>query len=281
MSPKRPDPEVTAVDRRIAGREQAVRDALADHEAEVVGLGLLFGNYRNDPHPELMMDALATIIELDIMMLPEHRYGIAGALMGISGLHPEYKDSWRARAPKLFEAAERLIPSDEAEAKLTGDHIEFLWMHWMTSGDLHLLRRIFKEAHKEGPAGERASVLIAAHEELPEVRNELMRSIAAGRTVAAAPVALPPPATVDRKDVPQADVTALNRHVTALPNGVRRVILVGWTPAQGGTFIIITPDGLPASDLPKEWAGKPVVVSKADAQQLAIHRQVLKKMDEP
>lgn len=281
MSRKRVDEEVSAVDRRIAQREQAVRDALNDHQEELVALGILFGNYRMDPHPELVTSALTTITELELMMLPEHRYGLAGALVGVSSLHPEHKDSWKAHSPKLFAAAERLVPSDEAEAQLSGGHIEFLWMNWMTTGDPQLLRRIFKEAHKGGEAGERATIIVASHAELPEVQGELLRSAAAGRAVASAPVALPPQGTVERKDVPQAEVTALNCHVTALPNGMQRVILVGWTPAQGGTFMIITPDGQDAPDFPKKWAGKPVVVTKADAQQLAIHQQILKRMEEP
>lgn len=278
---KRQDPAEAAVDRRILRREQAIRDRVNEHPDKIVALGMLFGNYRADPRPEDMLAHLNVINDLEIMALPEHRHGIAGALIGVSGLHPERKRDWVARAPKLFAAAERLIPSDEAEAVLSRGHIEFLWMLWMTTGDPPVLRRIFKEAHKGGPTGDCASALIALHAHLPDVATELMRAIQEGRTVGGAPVSIPPRQTVQRKDVPQADVSELTRHVAALPGGIARAILVGWTPVQGGTFIVVTPDGKGWAECPKEWKGRPVEFVKADAQQLAAHEQILARMGDP
>ena len=272
-----------ASDKRIAKREEDVRARLSEpaNQEAFVRLGAILANYREDPQPDAIQGVLDVITSLDLMTLPEHRFGLSGALIGISGLHPERKDRWKAHAPKLFSAAEKIVPSSEAEAQLNGDHIEFLWMLWMTTGDNAALRRVFKEAHKGGSAGDRATVLITLHTHLPEVARELMHSIATGRAVGYAPVPLPPKQLVLRKDVPQEAVDALNRHVAAMPGGVQRVILVGWTPAQGGTFLIITPDGQTWSECPKEWAGRPVTVIKADAQQLQIHQQVQSQMEEP
>ncbi len=280
---KRPDPSESAVDRRLARREQDIRDRVNEPEnvEKVIFLGTLFGNYRHDPHPDLVMDQLAIITDLELMALPEHRYGIAGALVGVAGLHPEMKGHWKAAAPKLLLAAERLTPSIEAEAVLTRDHIEFLWMLWMTTGDVLVLRRLFKEAHKGGQAGDCATAILALHVHLPEVDRELMNSMIEGRTVGRAPVAVPAPQTNQRKDVPQAAVTELNKYMTSIPGGIDRVILVGWTPAQGGTFIVITPDGKMWDTCPKEWSGRPVAVLKADAQQLAIHQQIQARRDDP
>ncbi len=280
---KRPDPVVVASDKRIAKREQEIRTRLelpANQEA-FVRLGAIMGGYRADPQPAEIPALLRFITDLELMTLPEHRHGIAGALVGISGLHPELRDRWRAEAPKLFAAAEKLVPANEAEAAISCDQIEFLWMLWMTTGDAVVLRRLFKEAHRGGVAGERAAVLIAVHSSMPDVEQELLRSVEAGRTVGNAPVPLPPAQASQRKGIPQADVTALNRHVASLREGIQRAILVGWTPAQGGTFIIVTPDGQDWPECPKVWAGRPVVILKADAKQLEIHQQVQRARDEP
>lgn len=278
---KRPDPTVAAAYLRIARREQDIRDRVNENADKLLALGMLFGNYRLEPHPELVEKQLGFITELELMALPEHRSGIAGALVGVSGLHPEMKAQWYALAPKLFAAAESLVPSGEAEALLTRDHIEFLWMLWMTTGDVAILRRLFKEAHKGGQSGDCATAMIALHSHLPEVATELLRSVEAGRTVGNAPVALPHLQTTQRKDVPQAEVKLLNQHVAALPGGIERVLLVGWTPAQGGTFIIITPDGKVWDACPKEWVGRPVAFIKADPQQLALHQQLLARRNDP
>jgi len=278
---RRPDAEESVVDRRLARREHDIRDRVAEHERQLVELGMLFGNYRDHPRPDAIQGQLSTITDLELMALPEHRSGIAGALIGTLGLHPERAHHWKGHSPKLYAAAERLIPPDGVEAVLTGDHIEFLWMLWLTAGDLRVLRRIFKEAHKGGHAGDRATAILIVHAHLPDVAHELLRSIATGQTVGQAPVPLPAAHQGVRTDVPQADVSALTRHITTLPGGIQRVILVGWTPARDGTFLVITPNGQTWPDCPQEWAGRPVVVIKADAQQLAIHQQVQARMLDP
>lgn len=282
-------PKPDAMDLRAREYEQEIRAAV-----EAVGgiggprlawLPAYFASYRLDPDPGRFIEALGVIEEFKLMALPEHRHGLAGAVVGVLFKHAEQSDGWRASKHRsVIATAERitipLVDQDIANPLM----VDYLWMFWMTTGDTGTLKRIVRLALQPGQVGEQAAVLLAAHAMLPEVAVQLDQLAASGCAIGGTPVPLPSAYTTVRKDIPHAEVKSLYAHLIAIPGTRQRLVLVAWLPGtlevpQG--FLAVTRDGHRFNGLPLEWEGYPVHVRRATVDEAKRHQAVLDAAEEP
>jgi hypothetical protein len=67
--------------------------------------------------------------------------------------------------------------------------------------------------------------------------------------------------------------------VLALPGGRQRAVQVGWIESVA-SYVIFTRDGQVWPQAPAVWEGKPVIIRRASAEQLAVHRSLLDAADD-
>lgn len=281
---KKPEPEETDL-RRAERREAEARthfEACGGPGGEVMqALSRFFALYAHKPRPDLFIDTLARIDELRIMQLPEHRYGVAGAIAAIFSLHPEHQDGWRAEVQKrpqlskILASAERLAPPLTDETIKSPGAVDYLWMNWLITRDNAALRRVFKLAHRLDPVGEAALAMLHLHAEMPEVQVELMGTLQKRQQSAL------PYATTIPQNVPVQDVTALRQLVASTALAIRQVVLVGWLPGDDGGFLVVTVDGRRPSNCPTQWRQRPVKVRKANPEELRAHQELLARAEDP
>lgn len=276
---------VAELDVRAHAHEAAIRGQL-DARGGVTGpimrkLIDLFQYYRHTPRLEEISDALIVIEELKLFSLPEHKFGVGGALCAVMDLHPNEAEIWKKYHKHVLTAAERTaahLPSGDVTRP---EEIEFLWMWWMVTGEDSVLERIGGLAGRSDLVGQHALAYLMAHRQLVEV-SDLLRSMSAkGTTVAGVPVSF---AVTVANCVPQQDaVRRLSLHVLGLPGGRYRVVLVGWVNATEhlhASFVIVTPDGLPVDGCPELWEDHPVRYLRVTQEQLAKHSQLLNAAEE-
>ncbi len=298
------DPKPDSELRKAEKREATIRLALAS-DGGVAGptmraISRFFGRYAVKPHPDLFTDVLDHIERLQIMLLPEHRHSLGGAIAAVVSLHPEYQDAWRAAYPKLIKSAELLTPPIVDEEISRAGQTEYLWMLWVVTRDHSGLQRIVRLAHRHDTVGEAALSILHAHATMPEVQAVLMQTLAARHArmiphFATAPI-----------DVPIEDIRSLRDSVTAHVANLKKVVLVGWlvglpdapkpksrrgkkplAPSESGDgartggFLMVTVDGSTPPGCPISWKGKPVIVRKARPEELRAHRALREAAEAP
>jgi hypothetical protein len=273
-------------DLKKAERREAEARALLHRAGGLTGKPMLaidryFAQYASKPRPDLFLDVIARIDELGLMLLPEHRDGISGALASVFSLHPERQDAWRlalAQKPslgKILDTAERLTPPMNDAAISRPGCIDYLWMSWIITRDLAALKRVLSLAHRHDPVGDAAHALILMHAELPEVSGALVETLQRRQASALPYRSAAPP------EVPVDDVTALRLMLTMDPAQMKKILLVGWVTGDAGGFLVVTTDGSKPRGCPETWRQRPVKVRKAKPEELKVHQGMLDAAEDP
>ena len=292
---------------RIDAREARLRKALIDAGGEagepMTTLVHFFTTYHDKPRPDLMLDALDWVLALNLMALPEHRYGIAGAIRGVMDLvppvlvpdpaddialstpddapagpppEPPFIRAWREHYPKILESVDRLVPPEHDVAINRTGHIDYMGMRWMVAREAQQLARVIRLSHRDDEVGEAAAVFLDQFGSMNVVQEARFR--AAGIHI---PTAESQAAAAREMERAQ-QVDDLVRYLTATPSEREHMIYVGWVPDKtGGAFTIATVDGQPPKHLPGEWNGRSILVRKATGAELAANRRLAAEKDAP
>jgi hypothetical protein len=306
---------------KIDAREARLR---ADFESmggitgvKMRGILWLINSWYKKARPDLVHNFLFQINALHLMSLPEHRHGVAGAVVAIISSLPKREQAAyrgmpvnelpfikdpvvadageetpadgvpivtsgkaRSNAPfkALIDSAYRLAIPVEDVLDLRPGHVDFLWMQWLVSRDDVLLNRLVR--------------LTTNHPSL-DVKQEgavLLRAHIHLQPVAdrlrAVQAFLAPAAGRVPPNVPKAEVDALGQFLVkggagTSGAGLSAIILVGWTPGDEGGFFVVTPDGVRPPNCPEKWHQRPVAVHKATEAEMEAHRAFLSARDEP
>ena len=307
------DGDMSKIDAREHRHRAEFEAAGGIHGTKMRGILWLINAWHTRPRPDLVENFLKAIELLHLMALPEHRHGVAGAIVAMIGSLPKREQAaYRGMsmnelnptaaldageltpeggvptgkapfAPLINSAHKLAIPVDDV-LDLRPGHIDFLWMQWLVSRDDMLLNRLVRltTGHPNLEVRTQGTILLRAHVHLPPVADRL-RAVQAllGATVNR----IPP-------NVPKAEVDELGAFLvkggvltpgTAPVQGVglNTIILVGWRPGEDGGFFVVTPDGERPPNCPDKWKQRPLTVEKATAEQMEQHRAVLSARDEP
>lgn len=275
------DVDLKKAERREAEARRRLNAAGGISGKHMLALGRYFALYASKPRPDLFLDALARIDELGLMLLPEHRDGISGAVASVFSLHPERQDAWRLELTRkinlgrILETAERLTPPLSDAAISRAGCVDYLWMSWLVTRDLPALRRVLSLAHRHDPVGEAAHALVLLNAEMPEVNGALAEMLQR-RQQSALPHRIAVPV-----EVPVEDVTALRLAITVDPEQTRKIVYVGWVTGETGGFIVVTLDGSRPAGCPEHWRQRPVKVRKVKPDELKAHQSLLDALEEP
>ncbi len=320
---KPPPPEETDLI-KAERRETAARANLAilggARNPTMQAIMRYFSTYAMNPRPDLFLNVLQSIHDLNLMILPEHRNGVAGAVSAVYSLHPEHHDAWKGATfvlARILSAADRLTPPIMDEEIARPGQVDFLWMVWAVTRDGASLQRVLNLAHRVDSVGDAALTLLHAHAHLPDIQGVLGQALEKRQMKA-----MPHYQGVVRIDgVPTEDVHDLTALLAADPIKAKRIVLVGWLkhdenapksstnghkkkpmktaqksaqksapepaaepaaePPLTGSFIVVTTDGMRPSECPNEWRKRPVRVRKATAEEVQAHKLLLEAAEEP
>lgn len=305
---------------RIDAREARLRLALDKHGGEtgeiMTTLVRYFTTYATTPRPDLMLDALDWIQTLNLMALPEHRYGIAGAIRGAmdlvpilpqpegeetalttpddvpAGPPPEPLDiqAWRRGFPKILESVDRLVPPPHDVAINRTGHIDYMGMRWLVARNPLFIDRILRLTHRDDDVGEAAIIFLDTYNTMSEVQDARMR--AAGIRVPTVAEHKAAQAATAEGMARAMQVDELVRYLTVTPSEREHMVYVGWVPAgitpsdrmpvfASGAFVIATTDGQPPKHTPERWHDQSVSVRKATTQELTAHQELAMERDRP
>ncbi len=274
---------------RIEKREARLR---ASFEAQG-GLGgetmraviAYFTEYRTKPRPHLFLTVIERVRELNLLKLPEHRYGTAGGLAAVFRLHPEHEDEWKAAEGPLLANAELLAPPLSDEVIERPFHVDYLWMNWLVTADQAAWERVYRLAHRTDEVGVHARLVLHAHQTMPEVQaavEQIRSQTMPGKALQQA---------MKAGEVPMAQVNALGKHLLTFRGNAHLVVLVGWEPAElatpandtphGSRYLVITPDGSRPPGCPDVWEGEPVVVRCATLPEMLQHQALIDASEDP
>ncbi len=311
-SPPKPDPDREL--RRAEKREQDIRAALAK-VGGVTGPVMsailrFFGRYAENPRPELFLQVIQSVANLQLMALPEHRNGLAGAIAAVVMLHPEHQDAWRqgkvglimdgpvdahtcSRLAKVIEAAEAIAPPLSDEEVTKPGHIEYLWMTWIVAREEAVLQRVIRMAHRHDAVGESALQLLHAHGTMPEVQNQLMQVLQARLRGIPHYKGAPPNVPVEDVRALQAMLVAQAAEQVGTGTGTgagarggpahprKHLVLIGWLPGETGGFLVVTTDGKKPAGYVETWRQRKVVVRKAKPAEMQAHRALIDAQEAP
>lgn len=254
--------------RRIERREARLRasfEAQGGMSGEVMG-GIIsfFNEYRQTPRPHLLMTVLDRAVELHLLTLPEHRYGVAGGITAVfhQGSEQQQED-WKRANGKLLDSCGLMAPPLMDDEVVRPAHGEYLWMYWLVSADASTWVRIQRIASRQDAVGRRLREILNQNQRIPEVeqlvsklREQFFGDIQVRNRTAS--------------EQPQARVRALGQMLLQYPSNARRIVLVGWVEGEGKpTFLVVTPDGSYPEGLLGTWHGLPVTVRSATPDELA------------
>lgn len=301
----RKEADMSRIDAREARLRLALQDAGGEQGEAMTTLVRFFLGYSKHPRPDLVMDAIDWIHALNLMALPEHRYGIAGSIRGVmdlvpavvvpdgddielstpNGPPPEAPDiqAWRRKYPKIIESVERLVPPEHDVALNRSGHVDYLGMRWMVARNPVYLDRVIRLInHPNDEVSDAADIFLQVYQGMPEVQTA--RLIAAGITITA------PEQVTQTTEQVTAHIAELVEYLTATPSEREHTIYVGWVPGQQwvnqGTwteagFVIATMDGQPPKHCPVTWHDQPVTVRRATPAELEANRALALERDKP
>jgi hypothetical protein len=283
------DGDMSKIDAREAKHRVAFEALGGVAGVRMRGVLWLINAWHKGPRPDLVEPFLTAIEALHLMALPEHRHGVAGAIVAImAGLSKREAAAYRgldehgepaaaqstARAPfkPLVDSAHKLaIPVDDVLDMRPG-HIDFLWTQWLVARDDQLLNRLVRltTSHPNAEVRQEGGMLLRAHVHMTPVADRL-------RAVQA--LLIPDQARIP-PNVPKAEVDELGK-LLVKGAGLATILLVGWKGGEDGGFFVVTPDGEKPANCPEKWHQRPVVVRKATEQELEQHRAMISARDEP
>jgi hypothetical protein len=265
---KKPAPEVVLKSDKREAEARARFQAIGGlGNTKVQAISLFFSTYHQDPQPGRLIEVARVIDACGLMLLPEHRNGVAGGLAGVLGI-PEHEPD-----DPLLRAALRLAPPEQDEQVTRAGQVEYLWMHWIVTRRPAERERIIRLAHRQDAVGEQALAFLRIHAEMPEVARALHAALS--RRQQAVSTAIPP-------GVPVEDVHALKEHLLAAsPLNFSQILFVAWLPGDEGGFVVTTQNGASPIGCPKAWRQRQVLVKKAQPQELAAYRALLDAAEEP
>jgi hypothetical protein len=268
--------------RKAEKREESVRQALTQAggvmSPVMQSIFRYFSAYSVKPRPDLFVDVLKRVSELKLMILPEFRHSIAGAVASIVSFHPEHQDAWKKLDEPLLQiiqTSERMSPPFTEEEISWPHQVEYLWMSWIITRDLQVLQRIVRFANRQDDVGDTALSILHAHAHFPEV-TAVMATILKSRQHN-----LTPPYRTTFAGVPHAQINELQALVVADPLGRKRVVLVGWIPGPDGGYLVVTTDGEKPVPCPELWHDQKVHVRKAKPEEMRAHEELLSAAEEP
>lgn len=293
---------------RIDAREARLRKALDNAGGEtgeiMTTLVRYFTSYATTPRPDLMLDALDWIQTLNLMALPEHRYGIAGAIRGVMDLvppvlvpdapdgdeielstpagpppEPLFIKAWRAGYPKILESVDRLVPPEHDIGITRTGHIDYMGMRWMVARSPLFLDRIIRLSHRDDDVGEAAAVFLDVYASMNEVQEARLR--AAGIHIPTAEQQRAAGAMAAEGMTRAIQVDGLVRYLTATPSEREHMVYVGWVPGTPSAFVIATTDGQPPKHTPERWHDQAVSVRTATEAELSAHQELAMERDRP
>jgi hypothetical protein len=247
-------------DKKAEALEQKIRQRLLDAGGFASsGLRLLdsfFSSYKETPRPELFGKVCTTIIDMNLMYLPEHRFGIAGGVAAVVSLHPDLAPEWRKAYPALLASAERLALPLEDASILTIGQVEYLWLWWLVTRDEHCMTRLIRLSHRHGDVGNMAQALLLTHSNIPRVREVL---------------------ETEGKSWNQSPIEAMDvevQHLAQALAGIPGVLCVG--RQEDGMLVAVTADGSRPAACPEG-----VMTRKPTPAEAAAIRQHLDDMEDP
>jgi hypothetical protein len=249
--------------------------------------GRLVSDTARAGHRERFGWALDTIVELELMLLPEHRAGVAGAVVAL--LHQYYPDVDRpddfmpvdkaeiekvfiGPRAKLVDACVRMTPPPRDAEISRPNQVEWLWMAWATNKAAPLLSRIASLAHRRDEVGEMAILLLSTNAGIPEVQHVLqrLRQDQGGITNMAS-----------GQQAIRNDVSSLRLLLTADPLWRRQILFVAWIPGDDQGFVVVTRDGITPPNCPTLWRQRPVKVRAPLPAELAKHEAMRSMAEDP
>lgn len=269
ITPKRQkdvDVDISRIEKR-EGRLRSSFEAQGGMSGETMQAILaFFTEYPKRPRPHLFLLVIERIKEMHLLSLPEHRYGVAGAMAAVYHLHPEHEDAWKNAEGQVLEVAENLAPPFTDEEIERPTHVDYLWMTWLVTADDAAWQRVYRLAHRTDEVGVHARTILHVNQTLPQVQaalEQLRLRGAAGVQVVGGKGEQAPPV---------ADVQALAQLLVEVPSNRKKVVLVGWMLTPTPAFQVVTPDGTKPSNCPDTWKGLPVLLREATADEMRQHQ---------
>jgi len=261
---------------KVSGRNRTPQPVSAENYAGAAlqDLANFFGSYHRAPQPEGLDVVMQRITDLDLLSMPEHRFGLAGAIHAIMHLHAAdvaLHSKWRKQWPKQMVILDDCRPSEEDSEVTRPPEIDYLWMYGITCWDEYTIDRIIRIGARTDMTGDAAVRVAHYHGAHPLMLQALAR--AAATTTSGL-----------RHDpsIPTASIMTLARLAATHPRFQACVLYIGWRSARAAhgadpghlaALVVKTPDGNIPRDFPLAWDGHPVVSAQATATELATWRK--------
>ncbi len=266
---------------KVSGRYRTPHPVSADMYVGVAlqDMANFFGSYHRLPQPEGLDVVMQRITELQLLTMPEHRFGIAGAVHAVMHLHPPMQTGWRLKWPKQMAIMDECRPSEEDSEVTRPPEIDYLWMYGITCWDEYTIDRIIRIGLRGDMAGD-AAVRVAAYHALHPLMLQALARAAATTTAA-----LRPDTTI-----PAASIHSLALLAATEPIFQASVLYIGWRNARAATtaieaqeaaFVAKTPDGNLPHNFPTCWDGYPVMGAQATAIELINWRRLHAAKERP
>lgn len=251
------DPE-----KRAEEQERQIRERL--NEAGGFGskamrmLDVFFSHYHQLPTPESFPEVLKVITDLQLMQLPEHRFGVAGGIAAVASLHPDLLPAWKRDYPVLVTSAIRLTPPIIDTDISSPGHIEHLFVWWLVTREAATLQRIVRLATREGPVGLMCQALLYDNVNLPEVKQVVDANHAKWSPL------------MNRQGFIDQKLQELANSLVGKPN----VVCVG--KQADGVIVCVTLDGSRPPGCPDAF-----ICREPTREELKVYRAVLDQSEDP
>ncbi len=259
---------------KLSGRYRTPRPPSAEVYPGVALLDLFnfFSLYYRVPSPDRMGAVMQRIIDLQLLLKAEHRYGVAGGVHGLMRLHekqPQVATAWRAMWPRQMALMDSFRPPEDDSEVSKSSEIDYLWMYGITCQDEYTIDRIVRIGMRKDMVGDAAVAVLYHHAMHPLVIPALARANATTTT-----------------DVPRAEsglaasVKALAQYAAVNPHFQAAILFIGWRPPAKQlnetkeTLVVKTPDGRLPMHFPMVWDGYPVTAAQAAPAELETWRRL-------
>ena len=248
-----------------AKRAESHEQALREHLAAVGGYGgramrtldVFFSHYHQLPTPENFSKVLGIITDLQIMQLPEHRFGVAGGIAAVVSLHPDLAATWKKDYPVLISSAERLTPPLVDNDITNTGHIEYLFLWWLVTRDAATLDRLVRIANSNLAVATMAKALMLDNVNLSEIKKVVDIHSAKWSPI-----------------IHQGMIDAKIQEIANLLIGKPNVMCVG--KQANGVIVCVTTDGLRPPGGPEG-----VTYREPTREELQVYRTVLDQAEDP
>jgi hypothetical protein len=269
-----------------AERKEALARSVVETPAgqrRLVGIIQFFTQAHRQPHERFCVYcsgvgsvALAAIVELHVMHLPEHRNGVAGAIRGLIQLAERRGCPIFGWLPSVYQplidSSRKMEPSPIDSSITLPGNVDYLWMQWLVCRDPAIITRLGVLARRTDAVGQQALQVFFINGQMPEVVKALQQMHE--QTLREAT-----PSGTPTSYVPTVSIHALRRHITADPMARQLVVWIGWDP--GKAIVLSTRDGLLPAGIPATWDGHKVQTRQATDQELEAAAKARELAEEP